>query len=26
MNITEEQADEGCKILADVIRNLPRQA
>jgi len=26
MNLTEEQADEGCTILADVIRNLPRQA
>jgi acetylornithine/N-succinyldiaminopimelate aminotransferase len=24
MNLTEEQADEGCEILADVIRTLPR--
>jgi predicted acetylornithine/succinylornithine family transaminase len=24
MNLTEEQAEEGCDILADVIRNLPR--
>ena len=26
MNLTEEQAEEGCDILADVIRKLPRQA
>src|SRR5438045_8328086 len=26
MNLTEEQAEEGCEILADVIRKLPRQA
>jgi acetylornithine/N-succinyldiaminopimelate aminotransferase len=26
MNLTEEQAEEGCAILADVIRKLPRQA
>jgi acetylornithine/N-succinyldiaminopimelate aminotransferase len=26
MNLTEEQADEGCEILADVIRKLPRQS
>jgi len=25
MNLTEEQAEEGCDILADVIRKLPRQ-
>ena len=25
MNLTEEQAEEGCSILADVIRKLPRQ-
>jgi acetylornithine/succinyldiaminopimelate/putrescine aminotransferase len=25
MNLTEEQAEEGCQILADVIRKLPRQ-
>jgi acetylornithine/N-succinyldiaminopimelate aminotransferase len=24
MNLTEEQADEGCEILADVIGTLPR--
>jgi acetylornithine/succinyldiaminopimelate/putrescine aminotransferase len=24
MNLSEEQAEEGCEILADVIRNLPR--
>jgi predicted acetylornithine/succinylornithine family transaminase len=26
MNLTEEQAEEGCEILADVIRKLPRQS
>jgi acetylornithine/succinyldiaminopimelate/putrescine aminotransferase len=26
MNLTDEQAEEGCEILADVIRNLPRQS
>jgi predicted acetylornithine/succinylornithine family transaminase len=26
MNLTEEQAEEGCAILADVVRKLPRQA
>lgn len=26
MNLTEEQAEEGCTVLADVIRKLPRQA
>jgi acetylornithine/succinyldiaminopimelate/putrescine aminotransferase len=26
MNLTEEQAEEGCDILADVIRKLPRPA
>ncbi|HEY2411716.1 MAG TPA: aspartate aminotransferase family protein [Pirellulaceae bacterium] len=26
MNLTEEQAEEGCEILSDVIRKLPRQA
>ena len=26
MNLTDEQADEGCDILADVIRKLPRPA
>ena len=26
MNLTEEQADEGCEILSDVIRKLPRQS
>ena len=26
MNLTEEQAEEGCEIVADVIRKLPRQA
>jgi len=26
MNLSEEQAEEGCEILADVIRKLPRQA
>ena len=25
MNLTEEQAEEGCEVLADVIRKLPRQ-
>jgi predicted acetylornithine/succinylornithine family transaminase len=26
MNLTEEQAEEGCELLADVIRKLPRQS
>jgi len=26
MNLTEEQAEEGCDVLTDVIRQLPRQA
>jgi acetylornithine/N-succinyldiaminopimelate aminotransferase len=26
MNLTEEQAEEGCEILADVIQKLPRPA
>jgi acetylornithine/succinyldiaminopimelate/putrescine aminotransferase len=26
MNLSQEQAQEGCDILADVIRKLPRQA
>jgi acetylornithine/succinyldiaminopimelate/putrescine aminotransferase len=26
MNLTEEQADEGCAVISDVIRKLPRQS